>query len=232
MSKSSSSSPTIKEMIQTLQNMCMTQMEGLVQRIDDVDRKCTGLAQQLGEVKNTIDTLTLSSASSGTGSTFMSIENKVDYLNQQFGNSIPQESLLTFIQREVDVKEKDVEMILKGSASIYDVCATRLVELVDRYDGKTHFLYAFAFQKYTVYFWNHDHEGTWERMSIKEACSIFEVVQQKLIGMYTIMVQENHDGIRGVDVVDYGDRLFVDNFDKKYAEFKKLLFNGLTHGGV
>ena len=253
---------TIKESIENLHQLCLTQFEELAKKVDDVDRKCSALDTKVNGLV----------AKSGMGGmrgmggigNFVSIENKTDYLNHHFGSvALSSAPFLPFIQREIGVSETDVEMVLKGTASIYDVVADRLVELVEKYADTQRFLYAFAFQKQVLYYWNQGGDrdpcgswyggdegasasegegrgasegegrgasegGTWEKMGNKEACAMFEVVQQKLIQIYTTMIRDKHDGIRGVDVVEFGHRLFVNNFDTKSADFKKKLFLGLS----
>ena len=236
---------TIKESIENLHQLCLTQFEELSKKVDDVDQKCSALdAKVSGLVAKS--GMGGGMGGMGIGGNFVSIENKTDYLNHQFGSvALSSAPLLPFIQREIGVSETDVEMILKGSASIYDVVADRLVELVEKYADTQRFLYAFAFQKQVLYYWNQGGDrdpcgswyggdegasggGTWEKMGNKEACAMFEVVQQKLIQIYTTMIRDKHDGIRGVDVVEFGHRLFVNNFDTKSADFKKKLFLGLS----
>ena len=235
---------TIKESIENLHQLCLTQFEELSKKVDDVDRKCSTLDTK---VSGLVAKSGMVGGMGGMGN-FVSIENKTDYLNHHFGSvALSSAPFLPFIQREIGVSETDVEMILKGSASIYDVVADRLVELVEKYADTQRFLYAFAFQKQVLYYWNQGGDrdpcgswygggegrgasggGTWEKMGNKEACAMFEVVQQKLIQIYTTMIRDKHDGIRGVDVVEFGHRLFVNNFDTKSADFKKKLFLGLS----
>lgn len=253
---------TIKESIENLHQLCLTQFEELSKKVDDVDQKCSALDAKVSGLvaKSGMGGMGGGMGGMGIGGNFVSIENKTDYLNHQFGSvALSSAPLLPFIQREIGVSETDVEMILKGSASIYDVVADRLVELVEKYADTQRFLYAFAFQKQVLYYWNQGGDrdpcgswyggdegegegrgasedegrgasggGTWEKMGNKEACAMFEVVQQKLIQIYTTMILDKHDGIRGVDVVEFGHRLFVDNFDTKSADFKKKLFLGLS----
>lgn len=240
---------TIKESIENLHQLCLTQFEELSKKVDDVDKKCSALDAKVSGM-GAKSGMGGGMGGMGIGGNFVSIENKTDYLNHQFGSvALSSAPFLPFIQREIGVSETDVEMILKGSASIYDVVADRLVELVEKYADTQRFLYAFAFQKQVLYYWNQggdrdpcgswyggdegegrgaSGEGTWEKMGNKEACAMFEVVQQKLIQIYTTMIRNKHDGIRGVDVVEFGHRLFVDNFDTKSADFKKKLFLGLS----
>jgi hypothetical protein len=44
------------------------------------------------------------------------------------------------------------------------------------------------------------------------------------------MIQNKSDSMRGIDIVDNGDKLFVDNFEKKYNDFRKAVFLLMMEG--
>jgi hypothetical protein len=71
---------------------------------------------------------------------------------------------------------------------------------------------------------------TWDKMDRVVLQSLFEIIQKKLIGVYTNMIQNKSDSMRGIDIVDNGDKLFVDNFEKKYNDFRKAVFLLMMEG--
>jgi hypothetical protein len=87
-------------------------------------------------------------------------------------------------------------------------------------------LYAFPFQKNTIYMWNHDKQS-WDKMNQVTMKSIFELVQRKLIALYNSLRLQNDEGLLAFDLIECGMYLYEDGFEKKYNDFKKMIFQGL-----
>jgi hypothetical protein len=86
------------------------------------------------------------------------------------------------------------------------------------------YLYVFPFQKGIIYIWNHD-KTTWEKSNQKTLKTIFETLQLKVVQTYNKLYTSGDLKCDNVEVAEY---IFVDNFDKKYNDFRKSLFAKLT----
>lgn len=208
-----------------LHDLCITQFGLLHEMITTIDRRCGELDVKL---QAAIDRGALGGGGGGGGGggAFVKIEDKIDYLNKNKNNVI-NESILSFVLRSVEVREDHVVAILKGNATIYEIIAQCMALLY--VDSSQDFLFVFGFQKYTLYYWSDD-KMTWDKMDRVVLQSLFEIIQKKLIGVYTNMIQNKSDSMRGIDIVDNGDKLFVDNFEKKYNDFRKAVFLLMMEG--
>jgi hypothetical protein len=227
------SKKTTKQSLEELHNLCSNQFGMITQMITDVNTKVNGLEKSIQVLQENVKAIPVvygGGSGGGGGMNFTKIENKVDYLNEHFSSNVTlplhYSKLLDFIYGETPIKNNDIVQILKGKTTIYDMCSLRIVELVDTNIEQLKFLHAFPFQKNVIYFWNHD-KPSWDKLGNAELKKIFEVLQKKTIHLFNQMLQNNDESIINIDLVDCGERLFDENFDRKSSDFKKLIFNGL-----
>lgn len=231
------SKKTTKESLQELQLLCSNQFGMITQMITDVNTKVNGLEKSIQVLQENVKAIPVvcgggggGGSGGGGGMNFTKIENKVDYLNQHFSNNVTlplhYSTLLDFIYGETPIQNSDIVQILKGNTTIYETCSLCIIELVDVSIEQLKFLHAFPFQKNVIYFWNHD-KPSWDKLGNAELKKIFEVLQRKMIHLFNKMIQEEDESIHNIDLVDCGERLFDENFDRKASDFKKLIFNGL-----
>lgn len=202
--------------IEKLHQLCVAQFGMIRDMITNIDRRCSELDNKLQSVMDKT-----SGCSSGT---FSKVEDKVDFLNQNKTN-VKNMSISDFINKHIIVFDEDIVNIFKAKKTIYEIATKSILDL---YKSSSHdFVFAFAFQKYTLYFWNED-KMSWDKMDKIVLKNIFEIIQKKLITLYTNLIENNNNHLKGLDIVENGDKLFVDNFDKKFTEFKKLIFQAIT----
>ena len=208
--------------VDKLYDLCVTQFGLLHEMVTAIDKRCGELDVKLQAV---VDAGSGGGGGGGAGP-FVKIEDKIDFLNKSKNNVID-ESILSFVLRCAEVREDHVVAILKGNATIYEIISQCIAVLY--VDSSQDFLFAFGFQKYVLYYWSAE-KMTWDKMDRVMLKSLFEIIQKKLIGVYTKMIQTKSDAMRGIDIVDNGDKLFVDNFDKKYTDFRKSVFLLMLEG--
>ena len=208
--------------VDKLYDLCVTQFGLLHEMVTAIDKRCGELDVKLQAV---VDAGSGGGGGGGAGP-FVKIEDKIDFLNKSKNNVID-ESILSFVLRCAEVREDHVVAILKGNATIYEIISQCIAVLY--VDSSQDFLFAFGFQKYVLYYWSAE-KMTWDKMDRVMLKSLFEIIQKKLIGVYTKMIQSKSDAMMGIDIVDNGDKLFVDNFDKKYTDFRKSVFLLMLEG--
>jgi hypothetical protein len=181
-------------------NILFSKMDSLTERLSAVETK---IQQGVSFGNNTHN--------------FQKIENKIDYLNTNvIVNSTC--SIFDYLKSLDYVLDKsDIQNILRNSTTIYDTIVRILSEL------EVCYLYAFPFQKGIIYCWNQD-KGTWEKTNQKTLKSIFETLQLKVVQQYNSLYTNGQIQCDNVEVAEY---IFVDNFDKKYNDFRKTLFSKL-----
>jgi len=148
-----------------------------------------------------------------------SSEEKIKLLNQQT-NFETQEDFLKALQERCTIDDFGVYSILESSINIYDY----IVDIIYEFDNVSSckYMYGFPDVKNTLYFWNHS-KKTWAKISKSYLQSLFLEVQQKIIVRYNELMSTNNKLKK--ECVENGDLIFVDNFEKKYSEFKKCLFS-------
>lgn len=211
--------------VDKLYDLCVTQFGLLHEMVTSIDKRCGELDVKLQAVVDA-GSGGWGGGGGGGGGPFVKIEDKIDFLNKSKNNVID-ESILSFVLRCAEVREDHVVAILKGNATIYEIISQCIAVLY--VDSSQDFLFAFGFQKYVLYYWSAE-KMTWDKMDRVMLKSLFEIIQKKLIGVYTKMIQTKSDAMRGIDIVDNGDKLFVDNFDKKYTDFRKSVFLLMLEG--
>ena len=234
-------------MSKKLYELCESNFQQLNYKIQQFGDKLDHIQEKVGQLETRI-------AHCAKPNTSIShAENKVDFLNETFGNpnqknhlynnfDETQRNIIQFLHSRLSHSFQDEAIriiafqhicsILKNTRTIYDVVSYYLTQLLGQQNENETicvypWIYAFPSQKSIVYFWNHD-TLSWNKMNSDWLKHLFEVVQQHLMQMYAWMVQENHDSLHNIDLVEGGHYLFEDNFDKKCNEFKKMIFQNLN----
>ena len=74
---------------------------------------------------------------------------------------------------------------------------------------------------------------TWEKISTNNLKQIFNIIQQQLVMTYNGLIkqlqQENKFHLKSAVFMENGGLIFADDFDKKYKDFKKILFDKLCN---
>ena len=157
---------------------------------------------------------------------FSKIENKEEYLNHNVNNVITCD-LLQYLRSEAKthITYQHVYDILKKSYGIYDFVCMIIQMIVG--NGSS-CLYAFPFQKHVIYYWNNE-KGTWEKMTTNLLKNVFNIIQQELVIVYNKLIQqlqaENKFHQKSAAFMENGMLIFADDFDSKYKNFKKMLFD-------
>jgi len=145
-------------------------------------------------------------------------EEKIKVLNEST-NIAKQEDFVEALETRCRIEESNIYSILSGKMSIYEI----IVEIIHEFDseGDAKYIYAFSSPKSVIYMWNNK-KISWAKMSKAQLQSIFTIIQMKIITKYQFIM--NNDSRVKKECVDNGDLIYVDNFDKKYSEFRKMLF--------
>ena len=217
----------IQESLTNLSDKCDKQFEILstkVGTIEDNFEKMQGIMNKLDNCGMNIPN------SSGIMPNFSKIDNKEEYLNNNVQNVI-QCDVLAHLRNESkkQITYQHVYDILKRSYTIYEFAAMIIQGIVS--EGP-HCLYAFPFQKHVIYHWNHE-KITWEKISTNNLKQIFNIIQQQLVMTYNGLIkqlqQENKFHLKSAVFMENGGLIFADDFDKKYKDFKKILFDKLCN---
>ena len=203
---------------------------------------------KFANIEAKIETLEHSLSSNTKQPSFVGhVENKVEYLNETYGNPNQKNNhydiseqidicaflslrLEEYYQKDsnLELTYKDILRILSNTRSIYEVVAEQLSTLLGKSDYCVYpWIFSFASQKSVFYFWNHD-SLSWNKIIPDLLKQLFEIVQTKLMEKYAWMIEKNHLNILNIDLIEGGVYLFADNFDKKCVEFKKMILQNLN----
>lgn len=200
--------------------LCKLNFDLIHDAIQKIDQKQTLLEQRLTELANRATT-------GGASTAFQHIENKVTYLNEHISPFAS--CFLGIFDETLNASHEHVLRVFQQNVTIYQCAAELICQHVKHLNStqQKHLLYAFPFQKNIIYFWNHlDH--TWEKMSQSTTKALFEKIQKILIAQYLKSSEENSSLFSHLDLIECFTYLYTDNFDAKFMEFKKLIFQGLT----
>ena len=217
----------IQDCLLCLSEKCDKQFETLTTKICSIEDNF----EKLQGVMNKLDNCGMSLPnSSGIMPNFSKIENKEEYLNQNIQNVIKCD-LISHLRNESksQITYQHVYDILKRSYTIYEFVAIIIQSIIS--EGPQ-CLYAFPFQKHVIYHWNHE-KITWEKISTNYLRQIFNTIQQQLVLAYNGLIkklqEENKFHLKSAVFMENGGLIFTDDFDKKYKDFKKLLFDKLCN---
>ena len=207
------------------------------QRFDTLSSKLECMEANYNKMKKVIDKIDACGMSSshpmgggGLMPNFSKIDNKEEYLNHNVNNVISCD-LLQHLRSEAKthITYQHVYDILKKSYGIYDFVSMIIQMIVG--NGPS-CLYAFPFQKHVIYYWNNE-KGTWEKMSTNLLRNVFNIIQQELVIVYNKLIQqlqsENKFHQKSAAFMENGMLIFADDFESKYKNFKKMLFDKLCN---
>ena len=176
--------------------------------------------QRIDTLEETINKLEKKNIGGGPpSSNFSKIENKIDYLNEHVNHI--EGSIFDFISKSNFINEESIFSILKEEQSMYNIIIQFLYHLYK--EQEISFCYVFPFQKNTFYFWNQE-KLSWDKMTQQILKNIFEIVQQKIIQLFNKLIVEKNPNLNHYDIVEKGSLLFANNFDQKYQDIKKSMF--------
>ena len=166
--------------------------------------------------------------------TYHNIEDKIDHLNK---NCIPmiKNDVLTFLNNILSQDwfiqkiEQDIIFILKNTVNIYDIIAQYINDIETNENIQEKWIFVFPFQKNVLYYWNNEKQS-WDKMSKNYLLKMFHLFQKNILSLYTEMVNTDDERFNDIDIIECGSHLYEDNFDKKYLDFKKKIFNVLQNG--
>ena len=208
--------------------LCKIQFDKLQSSLKKIDSRLNSVEKQMKQIKknNTKQCQDLS---------VTKIEDKIAFLNQ---NCQPTFScdFLTGVHNELS-KDKyqtmihnDIISILNGHQTIYEISCRYICmiskETTNETDENIYSLYVFSYQKYILYYWNQD-KLSWDKMSQELLNKLFNLIQQHILNIYSNIISIDDIRFKKIDLVECGSNLYVDNFDKKYSDFKKMIFQQL-----
>lgn len=220
---------TIAQTLAEFHDMVSDQFASLHQAIAAVDARCGSIEGELKDLEKKVSGggMDFVGVGPGAGANFMKIEDKIAYLNSTTNHI--QESLSKHLLKHIEIKKEDVLHVLAKKYNIYQVisqCVCEHVVMMKEEGGGVHVLYVFPFQKNAVYMWN-DEKQSWDKMNQASLKILFEVVQKKLLQCYNDLRQINDADLNQLDLIECGMYLYEDGFEKKYNEFRKMVFQGL-----
>ena len=205
--------------------LCKQSFEKIQFKFESIDSRFVELEKQLKYIKQTIG--------KNQTQSFVKIEDKIDYLNKNCKHIIESDYLL-YVHNELSkdkyqqMIDKDIINILNYHKTIYEVSCHYLCmiakEIYNDAFEKLHLLYAFPYQQYTLYYWNCD-KFSWDKINQEILNKLFNLFQQHILNRYSILISNpNDERLKHIDIIESGSNLYVDNFNKKYTEFKKMIF--------
>ena len=194
-------------------------------RFDKIDKELNVIKDKCSYIEQRMETM-LTNQSSREGihkvalvTSIGSSEDKIKQLNEMVDIS-KQEDIIEAIRLRCIVDESSIRSVLKQDVSIYDV----VVDIIYEFDSESHskYLYGFQSSKSVLFYWCHEKQ-TWAKVTKGYLQKIFEAVQMKMIRKYQVMLSQDNKIKK--ECVETGDYIYADDFDKKYATFKKALFS-------
>ena len=201
-----------------------TRLEQIDTRLEQIDTRLTKLENNSNINQSNVLNI----------QTYQNIEDKIDHLNK---NCIPtiKNDVLTFLNHILNEDwfiqkiEKDIIFILKNTVNMYDIIAQYINDIETNENIHEKWIFVFAFQKNMIYYWNNEKQS-WDKMSKNYLLKVFHLFQKNILSVYTKMVNGDDERFYDIDLVECGSNLYEDNFDKKYLDFKKKIFNLLQNG--
>tara|TARA_B100000424_G_scaffold267734_1_gene261176 strand:- start:510 stop:1181 length:672 start_codon:yes stop_codon:yes gene_type:complete len=217
-----------KEILQELNKLCSSNFEQLHQQLNGIQLSVQKLEKNMKSVEKRMKNVETKMVSNTSIHNIDSCENKIDFLNQNCSsNVLINETLSSFMSKHITFETKQVIDILKGRETIYNVCCEQFVSMVHYHKDEYTLIKILPFDKKELYIWDKD-ANSWSKIQKNELKDLFNKMQFKLIALYNQLNQNNDDSMKDIDIVDCSGKLFVDNFDKKCSDFKKLLHEHLA----
>ena len=205
--------------IQTLQTSIQDKFDTIEKDLTEIKSKCEQMETRIMSGGG------VGGGGGGSGTNNIAIvtsistpEEKIKVLNEST-NISQQEDFIEALESRCRIEDSNIHCILSGNMSIYET----IVEIIHEFDSESDakYIYAFSTPKSVIYMWNNK-KGSWAKMSKSQLLSIFTTIQMKIISKYQFMM--NNDKRIKSGCVDDGDLIYVEDFDKQYSEFRKMLF--------
>lgn len=149
-------------------------------------------------------------------------EEKIKLLNKQTKPDT-QDDLIQALESRCVIETSGIYSIIKEQITIYEYASDILYNFDSESSCK--YFYGFPDSKNILYYWNNS-KTSWCKMTKSYLENIFMLIQNKIIIKYNILMNEDKNLKKGS--VDNGELIYVDNFEKKYNDFKKDLFSKLV----
>ena len=201
------------------------------QSIDSKIHKLNSQNETILSFVNKINNCGLQSPIMNMAPNFSKIDNKEEYLNTNVTNVIHND-LFAYLKEESSkyITKQHVYDVLNSSYDVFEF-VSNIIYLIES-DGELRSLYSFPFQKSVIYFWN-IHKKTWEKVNMEILRKLFNVIQYELVICYNKLIQSlketNTFELKSVEFMEKSNLIFSDDFDKKYKQFKKSLFEKLCN---
>ena len=198
-------------------------LKDIDKKIDKIEGNVNGLSNKLCELEELVKTTQSSSQQQQTQiamvTSIPTSEEKIKLLNQQTDHN-KQEDLLTALRERGCIENSGIYGITEQQITIYEYVA----DLVYNFDSESSckYIYGFTDSKNILYYWNHS-KKTWSKMTKSYLQHIFLELQKKIFVKYNELMNEDEKLKKGS--VESGDLIYVDDFEKKYGDFKKILFS-------
>ena len=214
--------------IESLVELFETKFDILFQKLTFLEKKCETI-ENIMKKNHSKQTNSFESGISGS-------QDKIEYLNINC-KPIINCSVLTFVHNKLSnesvqsMMRDDIIQILKGSRTLYEISKKYIYTMAKEINTDNfetlYWIYAFPSQKYVLYYWNHD-KLSWDKMNKDMLNKLFNLIQQHILNQYSIIIShKNNPILNGIDLVETGSKLYVDDFEKKYTDFKKMIYQSL-----
>ena len=229
--------PSIHKLIQSITslhndlsiftNHCNLQFQSIDSKIQNIHSQNDAIMSFVNKINN----CGLQSPIMNMAPNFSKIDNKEEYLNINVTNVI-QNDLFAYLKEQASkyITKQHVYDVLNSSYDVFEF-VSNIIHLIES-EGELRSLYSFPFQKSVIYFWN-IHKKTWEKVNMEILRKLFNVIQYELVICYNILIQSlkesNTFELKSVEFMEKSNLIFCDDFDKKYKQFKKSLFDKLCN---
>jgi len=214
--------------IESLVELFETKFDILFQKLTFLEKKCETI-ENIMKKNHSKQTNSFESGISGS-------QDKIEYLNINC-KPIINCSVLNFVHHQLSnesvqsMMRDDIIQILKGSRTLYEISKKYIYTMAKEINTDNfetlYWIYAFPSQKYVLYYWNHD-KLSWDKMNKDMLNKLFNLIQQHILNQYSIIIShKNNPILNGIDLVETGSKLYVDDFEKKYTDFKKMIYQSL-----
>lgn len=197
-------------------------LDNILQKIDKIDNVISSMNEKLCKLEENLENInkmqkTQPPTQIAMMTSISSSEDKIKLLNQQT-NINTQEDLLDVLSSKCIITDSGIFSILDQTITIYEYIAD-VIYTFDN-ESQTRYICCVPDTKNSLFFWNHS-KKTWAKVTKSYLQEMFMVVQQKIIIRYNELMNKDNTLKKGS--VENGDLIFVDDFEKKYTEFKKSL---------
>lgn len=216
--------------------------ENFIELIQEINKNIININTTLSNIENRITSLENKDIfknsyklldNNNANNSFQKIEDKIDYLNKNYNNVINKDIIsylneMLLNENYIENIKNDIILILRKNTCIYDVIAKNISIFVEDNNHSFKWIFVFPFQKNILYFWNNNKQS-WDKMNKQTLLDLFNLFQKHILRLFSIMNSEEDDRLRDIDIIECGENLYVNNFDSKYNDFRKKIFNLLQN---